>query len=317
MKPSPHVALMGVAGAAMSLFVTVACLPETVSSEKGAHVDSSGPRSAIPNDVAGARTGSELGPVDSSETRSVTSRDLAGAQDRDSLAGRLGNGYRLLKILATRGSYYAVSVEDTAASQPYVLLLQVRDDTITFLLNPIALEWFGLPDTGGWIALEGQEVNAVFLSFEDIVEGIVGTRVYGLAGDTLAQVYRDGTVCRPAEFRDLDRDGRYELLSYIDDPLDGQFCAHPCHLVLLEKFDIVPAWVVVQRWNGEAWVLAEREFPDFYRDLAQRYTEVDEWLREGAGSGACPYADWLKGQQRDYFARLASRALAVAESGSP
>jgi hypothetical protein len=56
-----------------------------------------------------------------------------------------------------------------------------------------------------------------------------------------------------------------------------------------------------------------RVTPELYLGrIAETYQRIDEVLRGGPGSDYCPYADWLRGEKRDYFARLAARALEIA-----
>jgi hypothetical protein len=245
-----------------------------------------------------------------------TPQQTRATHDSSAIAGFLREfNYTVVSFLAEEERYYAALAADTTSAERYLLFMRVQSDSVAFLLDPIGLGWAGPPRVTSWVRLRGAEIDGVLISFDDIVEASVATLVYELSDDHLTRIYTDHRVCRPAELRDLDIDGVPELVSYVEDPLNGRDCARSCYLALLSKFDVLPAWVRIQRWDGETWIPVEREFPAFYHELADTLQTIDRWLRGGPGADWCPYDSWLRGERRDHFARLAKRALEVATSG--
>lgn len=219
----------------------------------------------------------------------------------------------LHQVLAQQDAYYAIYTENTTTDERHLLFLRVQLDSVVSLLDPIEVGFRGHPNETRWVGLRGEEIDGLLITYNNLFEGLIGTVIFELVSDTLRRIYvnpRDS--CRPAELRDLDGDGNAELVSYVEDPLGGDDCTSNCHLDLWSQFYMMPEWIRIQRWNGEEWVTVEREFPAFYRELADTLQAIDRWLRGGPGSDRCSQAGWIRGEKRDYFARLAARALEVA-----
>jgi hypothetical protein len=163
--------------------------------------------------------------------------------------------------------------------------------------------------------LGGTKVVGLQVTFADIMEGSIGTLVYLFSTRRRLEIaYRDpADVCAPAELRDVDADGRPELLAYLADPSGGD-CGSPCHVDLWNRFHLPPAWVQVRRWTGKTFAPSEVGYASFYRNLAVRYDSVSRWLASGPGNERCSSAPWVS-QARDAFKKWAAKARTMASEG--
>jgi hypothetical protein len=220
-------------------------------------------------------------------------------------------GYRLIEVAAHEGSNYAAIAEHTSSGARKLLMLSVRDNTVTPLHPPLDLGEYA-PSLVQWHRLSGGRTDAVAVTFDYPEVAEVGTLVLTAQGQGLVRSYVDADpTCKPAEVRDLDGDGRGELLSYTGDPSGGD-CATECHLALRERFNFAPAWVQVYSWSGQSWEPAAEKYPEFYRQLANRYEEVATWVEEQSGA-ACENVYWLN--EGSSIRHWAARARVI--SGAP
>ncbi|HWP37508.1 MAG TPA: hypothetical protein VNL18_08165 [Gemmatimonadales bacterium] len=181
-----------------------------------------------------------------------------------------------LSLAARKGPFHALIVSDSLGAA-YLLPVSVQRDTVLALTEARPLD--GLPPTKvAWVSLGSGDVDALLVTFDHRFEGVVGTLLLAIRGPRLEVVYRDEeTSCQPAELRDIDGDGREELVSYVGDPSAGD-CGDDCHIDFWKRFTMTPAWVRVQRWDGSAWVTLEREVGSFYAELATMYEQMQQWL---------------------------------------
>ena len=232
----------------------------------------------------------------------------------DSLAiGSYAERHRLavLRIVAQSEPYYAAIASDSAGGR-YLIAVEIRNHRIVPLQEPRLLGQ-DEPTSVQWISLGRPTVDALSMTFDERFEGIVGTVIFSLSSHgTLRQIYADGEgVCRAAEVTDLDRDGRAELLSYVEDPSTGD-CGDECHISISDHVGVsAPAWVRIQQWNGEAWIDVSQNFSAFYGRLADVYEELDRWLRQDPSAERCRGTYWVK-RDPNVFRRWAVRARSLA-----
>lgn len=208
------------------------------------------------------------------------------------------------------GFYAVIARGDSAGTDLVLVALRLLSDSLIPLEHPLSVGEYG-PTLVRWVKLGGSEVDGLLITHDHRSEGIIGTAVYAItAGWKLRLSFADGSdVCKPAELRDLDADGKPELLSYPEDPSGGD-CTSDCHLELAERFQMNPSWVQVWKWTGVRWAPAERDFPQFYRDLARRYQELDSVITRGVEYDVCRRTPWL--MDAHLFQKWASRAQRFA-----
>lgn len=220
-------------------------------------------------------------------------------------------GYALEAVAAQDRKYCAVIAQPTAGGLREIVGLILAADSFALIEGPVEIGDF-TPASVRWVELGGDSIDALVITFDDPIEGSVGSVVYHVSDGTLIRTYADGIdSCRPGDLRDLDGDGRPELITHVEDPSGGD-CGDECHLELWERFETAPAWVRVYRWKDSEWTPAEAEFPGFYADLARRYERVQRWLDGPVDHGLCERVYWLR--DRRIFGELAKRARAIAES---
>jgi hypothetical protein len=162
-----------------------------------------------------------------------------------------------------------------------------------------------------WTSLSGRALDGLSVTFNETTEGVVRTEIYFDTGRTLRKVYEDPVgVCRPAALRDVDANGRYELVTVENSVGD---CRDECHEDLEARFEIIPGWVGVLRWTGSEWKRADQEFPWFYRQLAANLQVALQWVEAVGTSGACSDTS-NDGSVRRFLNTLISRAQAIASS---
>jgi hypothetical protein len=221
-------------------------------------------------------------------------------------------GYALRMIMAAKDGYYAaVAMRDSSTA--FLVLIGSNGDSLLFLEDPQELTYRYGPDEVEWLTLQGNQVDAVRITFDNSVEGLIGTTVDGISKNRLVPIYRDGSDgCKAAELVDVDGDGTLELLSYHEDP-SKPYCGDSCEFELRERFGMPAGWVRVDKWDGGRWTPAESEYPQFYRELADRYRRMIDWLREQHGEYPCGMVFWTR--DLTVYEAWAARASELASGG--
>ncbi len=204
---------------------------------------------------------------------------------------------------------FAVLTKSSPRCHKHLIVLQVERDSV----RPEAIDDISCckPDVLRWTFLEGLRGRALIVSFNNPIEGAIGTFIYGdTAQGRLWKLYHNGKdSCAPAELRDMDGDGEPELISYHDDPSEGD-CDSDCHLAISERFHSPPNWIQVDRWNGRQWVPAGRR--DFYQNLASRYRDMDSWFSNDPTAAPCRNIYWMT--ESTIFRKWADKSDSVAKS---
>jgi hypothetical protein len=241
----------------------------------------------------------------------LVSQASAGARVATALLHR--QGFKVERLAASRPPFYAFIARAHDDSLPNVVVARTGHDAAV-IGKPLALGQF-LPSAVRWVQLP-DSILLLQVAFDNVVEGMVGTTLYRIHGDSVLKVFADGRdACAPASLRDLNGDGVPELLVRSEDPSHGD-CGEQCEMTITESFKVTPGWVQVRQWRADHFIPAEAEFPEFYRDLARRYDAVDRWLKSDAADATeCREVYWL--ENADLFAVLAQRArdLAVRKGG--
>lgn len=246
--------------------------------------------------------------------RTDLGHDVQGQDTAGLRAYLAASGYTLDSLLRVRGDHAAVSARSHAAGGVHLVTLRRTDGRFMILGGDPLLEGV-LPQRLGWIVLA--EGDTMFTYSHDVpVEGLVSTIASVVRGDSLELVYYDrGTVCRASEFRDLDGDGRLELMAY-SEPLSAGDCSSRCSLALGDRFPLALHWVTIHRWSASTWVPAEGGFPRFYRELAGVYDSAAAWIRgPDAADIGCEIGAvrWLT-ERHELLAQWARRADSLAGS---
>lgn len=257
--------------------------------------------------------GSGIAPGEHPAKRDTPRNARASGQDSAAIERYLARRkYRLDKVAARREGYYAVIATEVDGQARFLLPLRVQGDSVAPLHEPMPIEEYD-PQHVEWQALQSSTVDALLITDDLPAEGWVGTSMYRL-DSKLSLAYTDEDyTCRPAEMRDVDGDGKPELISYVEDPSQGD-CVSECHIDLEDQFDLEPAWVRIHRWTGRQWEPAERQFPSFYRSLADQYEQVDRWLANDPGGEVCRSMHWLQG--KGLFKNWAERARGIPSGKS-
>jgi hypothetical protein len=216
-------------------------------------------------------------------------------------------------IMAAEGGYYAaVAMKDSIRA--FFVLMATNGDSLLLIDDPLELAYRARPDEVEWLNLQGDRVDAVRITFDNPIEGLIGTSVDAIISDRLVSIYRDGAGgCKAAELVDVDGDGIVELLSYHEDPSEQQ-CGDSCELELRERFGMPAGWVRVHKWGDGQWMPSEAEYPEFYRELADRYKGMIEWLREQQGEYPCGIIFWTR--DLTVFEDWAARARELGSGGA-
>src|SRR5439155_14533598 len=161
------------------------------------------------------------------------------ARDSQAIARYLEQrGYELSRITAHRDQYFAVFGVTASPSSKYLITLRTAGDSFQVVGQPQEVG-DAFPDSVRLVALAGRSVDGLVVTFDNRLEGVIGTAVYQISDRSLRLIFRDGrAACAPAELKDLDRDSTPELVSYTDDPSSGD-CGDPCHLDLWRRFKTV------------------------------------------------------------------------------
>ena len=245
-------------------------------------------------------------PPDESESRT------AAAADTSVVALLRSRGFRLDSVVAERGPYVAVLARRDADSSLHLVALRRTRASPTVLGRPDPMMEGYPPESVRWLSLGGSETDALLYTHNIPSEGVIGTVVYTLLPDTMVLTFEPGAdECRPGEVRDVDGDGRPELLAFTEDPSRG-YCGSECHIEITEVFGAGPHWVDVYRWNGTGWIRENRAFPAFYARLGRQYRAIQEWL-DGNGEGRssqCKTPSWIR--NKPVFRQWAERADSIA-----
>ena len=221
---------------------------------------------------------------------SVTSAEPQTRAQVDSLRVErlLAAGYRAHRILAQKGRYFAVLTEQNGTF--YVAPVHA-DSTISFLGDPLHIGDLA-PQQTNWFGFDTNTISGLAVTFNAPIENIVGTALYAVSANRLTKVFTDAKgTCRPAELKDLDADGRLELISYTEDPSKTD-CGDQCHVVMSQQIDMTPAWVGIHHWTGSDWQDASYHFRSFYAELGHAYEKLARWLSDSNDAAWCR-GGWL------------------------
>jgi hypothetical protein len=159
---------------------------------------------------------------------SFASRSEMPRQDSQAVANFLSrSGLTIGRVVAANAGSYALIVSRPPEPDLLLAVIRVRDGAVHTVGRALSVGQY-YPTRATWIALDGRNMNALVYTDDHPAEGWVGTMVFRVEGDSLRLVYHDpDNTCQPAELRDLDGDGRHELLAYVADPAGGD-CGNEC-----------------------------------------------------------------------------------------
>ncbi|HEY0021623.1 MAG TPA: hypothetical protein VGB24_01905 [Longimicrobium sp.] len=178
-------------------------------------------------------------PASSEQTRQSAERGDT------SVAGFLrAHGFRLDSVVAERESYLAALGRRASDDAVHLFALRRPGPALRLLGAPEAMMENYAPQRIGFLSLGGSGTDAFFYTHDIPVEGVIGTAVYAIQADSMVMTYgsEEDNECRPAAIRDVNGDGRMELVTYTRDPSDGD-CGSECHLDIDEQFGMGPQWV--------------------------------------------------------------------------
>lgn len=227
-------------------------------------------------------------------------------------------GYHLDSIAAERGPYIAALAQNERDGKLYLFPLRQTEGSFILLGGPDEMMEGYRPQRVEWLSLNNGPVDAFMYTHDIIGEGVIGTAIYAVRQDSLWLLHQPkGYECRPAVLRDVDGDGRPELLEFTEDPSRGD-CGSLCHFALDGKFGMGPHWVTIYRWTGERWERAEEAYPEFYAQLAARYRMIHRWLHQNTGAEGdhhipdeCLNIPWIRDNPQLFHA-WAQRADSIA-----
>lgn len=262
---------------------------------------------------------------DSVTSAAVSSTDVGrqAVPSRDSSHGNLrtavsSSGFIYDSIRSQSPSLFAVEVR-RPRDDARLLFVYSRTSSGFVHIGQFEMGADGLYPTVKFFTVKFSETTpslaeSVFLSFDHAAEGVVGSQAFVVRGQQLTQTFRDSAyVCRPAELKDVNRDGMAEIVRY-GISLDQSDCESTCSVMLREDAGVEPAWAEVLSWNGQQWSAAgEPVSTTFYADMAQRYRAAVSYV-DSLSAPACRRT--AVRYQRE-LARWADSASALARRSRP
>ena len=215
-------------------------------------------------------------------------------------------GYRLERVLAREREDYAV-VGGPDTGERSLLLVRIHADGVALLHSPRRIDNF-TPQLASWFALPKSSGSGFAYTLDYPSEGFVRTEILVPSDGEYRIVFSDAMgTCEPAALDDVDQNGELELITYVEDPSNGN-CISECHIDLHERFGLSIAWVELRVWNGEDWEASKSPNPAYYSRLADQYTRASEWAQTSP--------NWTCGPRGAEFLRTwASRARALGTGG--
>lgn len=227
------------------------------------------------------------------------------------LSAVASDGFTFDAVLSQSPNLYAVAVR-CPRDHARVLLIYSRTSSGFARLGQFEMGADGLYPTVSFFGTTPSVTDAVLLAFDHAAEGLVGSQAFLVRGQQMAQTFRDSAnVCRPAELKDVDRDGTLELIRY-GSSLDPSDCEGTCSVMLREDVGVEPAWAAVLAWDGRYWSPAGLSVSStFYADLAQRYRAAESFIDSTSAPSCRTKAEIFKAA----LARWADSASALVRRG--
>jgi hypothetical protein len=149
-----------------------------------------------------------------------------------------------------------------------LMMLRVEKDSIRPIAPGEVIGRF-TPKRAEWLADEA--VGMLFTyTLDDVIEGAVMTRVFEIRGDRASVIYSDPeNACVPATLRDIDADGRSELIV----PTGRLACGTDAALCReqLDSLSAPAGWPDVYRRISGKWELARTGVSAFYAQVAREF----------------------------------------------
>jgi len=231
----------------------------------------------------------------------------------------VSRGYRFERVLPAHRPFHTGVVAAADGGRRRILVVRAGADSAHLLggavflgdYTPQFVNWVRLPDS----AVSGGPEGVLSVVFDDIVDNVIATHLFKMAGDSLQVFFSDEPdVCQPATFQDLDADGVPEFVRHGESPVPGN-CGEPCALRIATRFHVQLGWLQVARWHADGLVDVAYEFPEFYSRMSRGYERMHDWLRSGeADAEECRTAYWLERDLSGMFARWAHRARELGDS---
>jgi hypothetical protein len=203
------------------------------------------------------------------------------------------------------GEFAVVGGPDTGQRQ--LLLVRISNGGADLLHPPIPIDNF-TPQVASWFRLPEPSDPAFLYTLNYPSAGVVTTEILVPSDGEYRSAFADGMgTCEPARLEDIDQDGEPELVTYVDDPSNGN-CISECHIDLQERFGLSIAWVEIREWNGTDWAVSLMPNRAFYARLGDRYSAAAEW--------ASTSPRWTCGPKgAEFLRRWARRARDLAGGG--
>jgi|GEM_PF-6854033 len=179
---------------------------------------------------------------------------------------------KLDTLLGIQGNFQVLVISRLADT----LLVTVIHDSAGMRQIGSTIAMNGLPYPRVQLVKIGPDAILRILTYDDLVENIVGTAVDSVGPGGMRREFTDPTnVCKAADF--IEDSGAYRLHTYVDSPFDGD-CLNQCAEELRSIMGAEPAeLVVLQRAHG-TWrqTIAESD-----TSVGRRYRVATTAIRNG------------------------------------
>lgn len=220
--------------------------------------------------------------VSSSEVRQLAAQ--AGALSDAALSEWLEPyAFGLDEVMSRSPAGAALLLHRLQTREPFFAVVGIKGGEVAWLLEPEPAQ-MTKPDRVEWLDVGH---GSMALYYRRWLAEVPLTTVYVLTGAELIRTYEDRPLtCEAADARDLDGDGDYELIVWVEEITPTAACDEAIAWRPVEETGAPLAWSEVLEWNGDAWIWPNLGYEEFF--LARRVTleEQELWVRDRCPAGS-------------------------------
>lgn len=208
------------------------------------------------------------------ERRSAIRPAPAGGALDDALTQVRRAGYIADSGVLGRAEGFVITAASARRAEERALFIFRRDNDTAVHVGTLPHPLEAPPPNRFQVVGPPRRWESVLIAYEYPTEGIVGASLLRISETSLQERFRDrAEACRAADVRDIDGDGKPELIEYVS-AIDEGDCSTTCSLLLRDDLKVEPSWPVLRDPIVGSELSPRPAWRDFYRLQMRSYEQA-------------------------------------------